>query len=876
MIEINKYGLKIKNFEAATLYEYNKGLRDHYEYKNAMFVNSLFLDFLKENGLRHNGESTKDIVCMEFNYGTRSYEQELSHLYKIAHNAHKEFYGAYMYSNDYMLNISENKRNKIGDLLSTSHKKRKIYQSNSKEDIRVKYYNSGLEIKYTTYDKYGNIKKEEVIHYKMLFRSTGKAKKGSCMFIRDKLYKKAIDYLYMGIKLPKKNPMIVEISAYAPLIASGIVGKIHIKPRNILVLKDVDRFFKTKILSVEIDKNKHCVAKNISDYNLKNTMFDGQALIDSSKFPAWGNGYVLLRQHFCKMAAFSTNIQLFFKDYFGDKYETATITDMFGIEHFVKDIELITTDNALKWLKFDISYDYWCKKVEADKCMFGVVKTAHPSKLGDKQRMSYQMVNSLSEEIMPDVVKDSIEYVNLLKTDNNVFLNYLKKNSNFSNDYDVLLALCKHNIDFVRSSYFRERKKKIIQAYVLNLKNGEIIQNAENLTIVGSPYAMLLYSASGKDYNVDKDDTFCIEQGTIQCFTQRFNDGEYLAGFRSPFNSKNNLIYLHNVYNEKMFRYFNFGKQIIAINMNGTDFQDRANGADQDSDFVYTTNNSAIVKHAKWCYENYPTIVNNIPKEKNTYDLSMNSYAIIDNKLAKSQLDIGESSNLAQIAQTYSYSFENKEIYDEYASILSVLAQVAIDNSKRTYDVDVQSEIKRIKKEMNLNEHKYPSFWRIIKREFSKSNINPNLRCPMNYLCNLDLNKYRENTSTIPITEFLNTNIKLHNNNKRTCKKVEELIEKYSLSLLKSKISQNEIDTDEYLLLRSDFDELIFEIRNIRFSSTYTQVVSRLISWAFKHSSSFVHSKSAKTKIDKNKPILLKALYDANPDVFLSCFVSKN
>lgn len=253
----------------------------------------------------------------------------------------------------------------------------------------------------------------------------------------------------------------------------------------------------------------------------------------------------------------------------------------------------------------------------------------------------------------------------------------------------------------------------------------------------------------------------------------------------------------------------------------------------------------------------------------------MNSYALIDNKLAKSQLDIGESSNLAQIAQTYSYNFEDNKVYDEYAAILSVLAQVAIDNSKRTYDVDVQTEIKRIKKEMDLNKNKYPSFWRVIKREFSKSNINSSLHCPMNYLCNLNLNRYRENSSTIPITEFLNANIKLHNNNKRTCKKVEGLIETYSLNLLKSKINQNEIDTDEYLLLRSDFDELIFAIRNIRFSSTYAQVVSRLVSWAFKYSSSCVHSRNAKIKINKNKPILLKALYDANPNVFLSCFVSK-
>lgn len=872
MKNINKYGLKIKNFEAATLLEYSKGLRDHYEYKNAMFVNSLFLDFLKDNGLKHNGETTRDIICIEFNYGTRSYEQELSHLHKIAQNAHKEYYGAYMYNNEHMIDVSENKKNKITDLLFTSHKNQKIYQSKTKEDIRVKYYNDGLEIKYITHDKYGNVKKEEIIFYKMLFRSTGKAKKGSCMFIRDKLYKKAKKYLYMDIKLPKKNPMIVEISAYAPLVASGIVGKIHINPRNILVLKDIDKFFKTDIVSIEIDEHMHCVAKDIENYSLKNTMFDGQALIDSSKFPAWGNGYVLLRQHFCKMAAFNANIQLFFKDYFGDKYETATVKDMFGVEHCVKDIELITTDNALKYLKFDVSYDYWCKKVEENGCMFGVVKTAHPSKLGNKQRMSYQMVNSLSEEIMPDVVKDSIEYVNQLKTNNNIFLDYLKKNSNFSNDYDVLIALCKHNPDFVRSSYFRERKKKIIQSYVLRLKNGEILQNAENLTIVGSPYAMLLYAASGKTEIVDMDNTFTIEKGTIQCFTERFENNEYLAGFRSPFNSKNNLIYLHNVYSERMFKYFNFGKQIIAVNMNGTDFQDRANGSDQDSDFLYTTNQADIVNHAKWCYKNYHTIVNNVPKEKNTYSLSMDSYAFIDNKLAKSQLDIGESSNLAQIAQTYSYSFPDKKKYDDYASCLATLAQIAIDSAKRLFAVDVQAEIKRIKKEMNLNENKYPEFWKIIKRDFSKNNINSNLSCPMNYLAKLDLNKYRETTSTIPINEFLKTDITINKKNRKTCKKVEELIEKYALSLTKSKIQDSEIENEQYLLLRSDFEDLVKEIQKIHFSFNYIEIVSCLINWTFENSSQNFHSKKTKSKLNRNRPILLKILYEANPKVFLSCF----
>lgn len=639
-----------------------------------MFVNSLFKDFLEENGLKDwKEESTRDIICLEFNYGTRSYKQELEHLYKVALSARNEFRRARMRNDKYLMERAKNKEKKITELLYNAKKNQKKYQPLSKEELRRICYNDGVDVEYVFRKRNGEIRKKETIHYKMLYRSTGKAKKGSCMFIVDKLYNKARNFLYMGISLPAQNAKIVEISAYAPLVSSGIVGKIKINPKNILILKDVDRFFNTNVISVETDENKHCYAKHIDGYQVKNTLFDGEALIDSSIFPKWGNGYILLRHHFCKMAAFNTNIQKFFRDYFGEDYYNATVKDMFGNEHYVKDIELITTDNSMKWLKFDISYDYWCKWVYDNDCQFGIVKTAHESKLGNVQKMSYQMVNSLDEKIMPEVVKESIDYVERLKTDNSFFLEYLKKNKNFSNDFDVLIALCEHNHEFYRSTYFRSRKKEIIKSYVLNLKSGKILQNAENLTVVGSPYALLLYAATGNENAVDDDNTFCIERDAIQCFTERFSNNRYLAFFRSPFNSKNNLLYLHNVHDDIFYKYFNFGRQVIAINMNGTDAQDRANGMDEDSDFGFTTDQPSIVEHARSCYANYPTIVNNIPKENNFYTNTMDDFARIDNGLAKSQTDIGESSNLAQIAQTYACNFEDKK-YQDYVCILSVLA----------------------------------------------------------------------------------------------------------------------------------------------------------------------------------------------------------
>lgn len=876
---MSKYGLKIKSYEAGSVYGVNLGIRTSYDVKDAMVTNSLFLDYMRKNGLEVWKESfTRDIICLNFNYGIANAQDELKKCNKRVEEleavvanfnttAHPK-YSSLEYAKK-SLEYAYKLRDRAKELENK-------FEKVSREKIREDAYVNGITIKYG---------KNEV-HYKRLYRTAGKAKKGSCMFICDRLYEVAMNYLTMGIKLPDCNTPIVEIGAYSSLVTSTIIDKIRIKPDEILVLNEVEKTFRTSVISVETDNDRHCTTRKIDDYEVSNALFDGQALIDISILPTWCNGYLLLRNHFCKMAAFSSNIQKFFKDYFGANYETAELTDMWGHKRKAKDIKLITTNNAMKWLKFDgITYEYWADIIAENDYYFGIVKTAHPSKLGNVQRMSYQMINSLDINTMDEVVKPTVEYVENLKADNDCFLNYLRDNINFTNDYDVILALVEKNPDFLQSDYFRNRKKSIINAYVLNLKTGKLIQNADNLVIVGSPYAMLLHSV-GED--VEKDDTFAREEGTIQCFTERFADGEYLAEFRNPFNSRNNMGYLHNVYSDKLQRYFNFGKQIIAINMIGTDFQDRNNGSDQDSDSIYTTNSAPIVAHAKYCYSHYPTIVNNIPKDKNHYDNTPLDYAKVDNKLAASQLAIGESSNLAQICLSYTYNFEDEKFYN-YVCELSVLAQAAIDSAKRVFEIDIPAEIMRIKKDIKIydtnikpvvetadpflvkkawySEHGYPSFWLLERRDFDKAKINFNLKCPMNEISHhLKFTKLKAKESTIKAEKFLVNNLS-EKVNRNQSRKVEKLIENYSLRLYKD--YQVKDDADEmYLLLRDDFDKMIEEIRKVYISGNYQDLMLWLLRRTFKED---VKSKSV-SKLHKNKVILLKTLWCVNSELFLKCF----
>ena len=285
------------------------------------------------------------------------------------------------------------------------------------------------------------------------------------------------------------------------------------------------------------------------------------------------------------------------------------------------------------------------------------------------------------------------------------------------------------------------------------------------------------------------------------------------------------------------------------------------------ADFGYTTNQPDIVSHAKWCYENYPTIVNNIPKDKNVYTSSLDDFAKVDNLLSASQTDIGESSNLAQIAQSYSYTF-NDSRFDDYCAILSVVAQAAIDSSKRRFDIDIPKEIKLIKQQMNVKKNKYPMFWSVIRKGFNKANLNANVHCPMNYLYNLKFREVKPSTPTLPMEYFFDKHEL--DINRKTSKKVEDLITKYSFDLY------NAEGSEDYLLLRSDFDQLIKDIKQINISKNYLGLMSWLVDRAFYITPAMKSNKGhVKSTINKNRSILLSILYNVNKRSLFSIF-SKN
>ena len=241
---MSEYGLKIKNIKAGTLFGYNQGVRERFDFTDAMFSNSLFSDWIKEHGLNiWNDTSTRDIICLDFDFGSRSYEEEITHL-------RKQFKG---YEED--ASLTKESKERIKQIFENVQKNKDNYLKMSKDEIRELFYENGIDVTYRTKYSKKNEEKVQKINYKMLYRNSSKAKIGQVMFINSKLYKKAYDWLTMGLgdKMPIDDAKIVEMSAYAPLTTSTIVGKFHCPVEDILILKDHDSFFKTmaKIVSAE-------------------------------------------------------------------------------------------------------------------------------------------------------------------------------------------------------------------------------------------------------------------------------------------------------------------------------------------------------------------------------------------------------------------------------------------------------------------------------------------------------------------------------------------------------------------------------------------------------------------------------------------------
>ena len=166
--------IKIRSIQAASLYRVNNGykfvlkrkdkdgsfIKEYKEpfldYGNAVISNSLFAKYVRGHGVVVNKfNRSLDFLMMKFDWG-----------------------------------VDEDDSNK-------EDKKPAM----TAQELRDYYYVNCATVAWKTFDSKTGKEiegKEKTITYKMLLRSPGKAKEGCCLFIKEELHNKILNYLTMG------------------------------------------------------------------------------------------------------------------------------------------------------------------------------------------------------------------------------------------------------------------------------------------------------------------------------------------------------------------------------------------------------------------------------------------------------------------------------------------------------------------------------------------------------------------------------------------------------------------------------------------------------------------------------------------------------
>lgn len=646
------------------------------------------------------------------------------------------------------------KRDCYKNYLNSYKNMNKSYAKHYIKEIKENYIKSTTKLREDLYKNGFTIGDK---HYVRFIRSSGSARAGKCLFINKKYYDKLMNWIFAGVEVDGKKIDLAGFESYISLVASGSVGRFKLNPENILLIDDCHSKFLnnedtmvTRLVNGELETTRERL-------NISNNIFDGEALLDSSIFKSCeinkiptdlsDKATLQIRNKFYKGQGIKCNIQKFYKDYFKDEYETAIVKDMFGNEMLAKDVRLITTPSSLKYLKYfkdkKVGYNKWR---EIESVEWAICKYDKPTHHFEGMTQThYQLLNSLglSKEKMRELLKDTINYINLLKTDDRVFKYNVNIKSEIADDFTInskdklIKALLTWNKDFINTKLCWDYRKEIVSSYINNVRRGHILVEG-NYSIVCNNVVEMLYASVGdlieKDGRLQIKDKSEVKLEGYEAISMKFDNVEEFAAVRSPQPSMANVGVYKNrkcpnhPYFKELEKYFNTNsKEVIFTNSINVNKMEKFSSEDFDIDSELITNNPIIVEYAK---EIQHFAVNNdmTPKTPNPMLRTPENLAYTDVKTSCSR--IGEVINLVQALNSVYWDSiyrgstheELEELYKDICQLNS-LSCIEIDRCKKTSPVDTAKELKKIREKGYLDNVK-PHFMKWC-NEFEKGEKKP-------------------------------------------------------------------------------------------------------------------------------------------------------
>ena len=484
-------------------------------------------------------------------------------------------------------NSAENKR-KTRELYS------KLYKTQFQQDYLMlvmdsnKEYRRALQGFTVTIDG-------KAVKYKRLLGTAGSIKKSTIIFVNEEIHEELMTRLNNGRNLEKKF-VPAKLNAYYALACSASIA---VSWPRIIVVDDAITNFKSNVLLVDdSDPNlEEPIVKPVDDCDIEYNVSDGMGFVTPEMSAKWAQELnegdeplsgVNTRCSFLKGMLFTIP----FKEFAEEVAHTYKITDAWGAERDVRDADAIITVSMLKlWDSYSSYEDYY------DNCIkngyeFAIAKSA-PHKLRNVHTTNYQYLQDfeLNDDEINQLVSPTVEKIkDCLGLDWRKLILYMCGQGLDSKTVGYMDPMCKAimaNPELIDDPYVRSKVQRMIQKRIKTAKIGVLDVEGDYAILGNDPYS-LLQNMFGIPV------TGLLKSG--ECYHQYWSDKgvDEVIMFRAPMTSHNNVCKMRIVASDEMKKWYRYVTTCCFINSWDTTAI-RLNGADYDSDTVFSTNNRVLL-----------------------------------------------------------------------------------------------------------------------------------------------------------------------------------------------------------------------------------------------------------------------------------------
>lgn len=429
------------------------------------------------------------------------------------------------------------------------------------------------------YDKVLKHFKVNGIEYQRLLSTSGGVKKSVIVFCSTRVH----DKLYSQLNA-ERNPNIkfvpAKLEAYISLACSASFPVS--KPNGILVVGEPMTHFKEDVIEVNGQGVVRPNVRYVDNYEIEHNACDGMGLMLPSLAKRWSEevqeDYMIagccLRQAFTKGMIFTFD----FHQFADEIAHYDIVTDVWGNQHNIKDIELILTTSMLKlWSSYD-SVDDWLEKTLSNDHTFAITKIT-PEKLDEEQTLNYQFLQSLelSDEDIEELCEPFLDTIDgIMNKDYRQSLLYLrgvdlKEKSVLRPPFDFTTAMMLDE-SMLNDPYVYSKIKHNITNRIDRAKMGVLPVRGNFSIISGDPYLLC-------EYVFGFEPTGLLKKGEFYSKFWNDKDVKETVAMRAPMTSHNNIQQCKMVNDERVNKWFKYMDTVFILNAWDSTC-DKLNGAD--------------------------------------------------------------------------------------------------------------------------------------------------------------------------------------------------------------------------------------------------------------------------------------------------------